>query len=127
MERYVCSKYGVRVLLTRAIAKVDAKNKFLGKAFEIKPTGVAHAELILNEEWAPDYPGDKHPRNAGKVVEHYSWKKVTTNISGFLFGSPTIDHQGEMIVRYVNLPIFPSADVHESRRSQTIVPRTSVD
>jgi oxysterol-binding protein 1 len=35
----------------------------------------------------------------GKVVEHYSWKKVTTNVSGFILGSPTIDHYGDMVVR----------------------------
>jgi len=87
------------MLLTRAVAKVDAQNKFMGKSFEIRPTGVAHAELILNEEWAPDYPKNSHPGNLGKVVEHYSWKKVITNISGFMLGAPTIDHYGEMTVR----------------------------
>ncbi|KAF9653614.1 hypothetical protein BDM02DRAFT_3153048 [Thelephora ganbajun] len=82
----------------RYYGEVDAQNKFMGKSFEIRPTGVAHAELILNEDWAPDYPKDKHPRNVSKVVEHYSWKKVITNISGFMLGAPTIDHYGEMIV-----------------------------
>jgi hypothetical protein len=114
-------------LLTPAIPKVDAQNKFMGKSFEIRPTGIAHAELILDEEWAPDYPKDKHPRNVGKVVEHYSWKKVITNISGFMLGAPTIDHYGEMIVRYAFLPILSSPDTREPHRSQTIVPRISVD
>lgn len=114
------------VSLMHAVAKVDAQNKFMGKSFEIRPTGVAHAELILNEEWAPDYPKDKHPRNVGKVIEHYSWKKVITNISGFMLGAPTIDHYGEMIVRCI-LPVFSSPDAHEPRRSQTTVPRISVD
>ena len=60
---------------------------------------------------------DRHPRNAAEwvggekdsragngagegkfVVEHYTWKKVTTNVSGFILGSPTIDHYGDMIV-----------------------------
>ncbi|EGN94271.1 hypothetical protein SERLA73DRAFT_171297 [Serpula lacrymans var. lacrymans S7.3] len=76
--------------------EVDAQNKFMGKSFEIRPTGVAHAELLLPEEWAPDYP--KAANTAGKVVEHYSWKKVTTNVSGFILGSPTIDHYGDMII-----------------------------
>lgn len=71
----------------------------MGKSFEIRPTGIAHAELLLPEEIAPDYP---KPRGTllkpGKVAEHYSWKKVTTNISGFILGSPTIDHYGDMIV-----------------------------
>ena len=110
----------------RAVAKVDAQNKFMGKSFEIRPTGVAHAELILNEEWAPDYPKDKHPRNTGKVVEHYSWKKVITNISGFMLGSPTIDHYGEMIVRCKFIHAFSSPDAPESCRSQTIAQRTNV-
>lgn len=120
-------EHGICISLTYAITKVDAQNKFMGKSFEIRPTGVAHAELILNEEWAPEYPKDKHPRNVGKVVEHYSWKKVITNISGFMLGSPTIDHYGEMIVRHPFLYVFLSRDTHESPRSQTTAQRISVD
>ena len=127
MGRYISLRCYVCVLLTRGFAKVDAQNKFMGKSFEIRPTGVAHAELILNEEWVPDYPKDKHPRNVGKVVEHYSWKKVITNISGFMLGAPTIDHYGEMIVRYAFLPVCPSPATYESCRLRTTVPRISVD
>ena len=127
MGRYISLRSDVDVSLTRVNTKVDAQNKFMGKSFEIRPTGVAHAELILNEEWAPDYPKDKHPRNVGKVVEHYSWKKVITNISGFMLGAPTIDHYGEMIVRYKFSSIFPSPGTHETYRSPTIVPGISVD
>ena len=79
--------------------EVDAQNKFMGKSFEIRPTGVAHAELLLPEKRAPDYPKAKGANAQGRVVEHYSWKKVTTNISGFIVGSPTIDHYGDMVVR----------------------------
>ncbi|TFK84172.1 hypothetical protein K466DRAFT_497061 [Polyporus arcularius HHB13444] len=82
----------------RYYGEVDAQNKFMGKSFEIRPTGVAHAELLLPEERAPDYPKAKGVRAEGRVVEHYSWKKVTTNISGFILGSPTIDHYGDMII-----------------------------
>jgi hypothetical protein len=71
----------------------------MGKSFEIRPTGIAHADLIIPEEWGPGYPKAKEKANEGKVVEHYSWKKVTTNVSGFILGSPTIDHYGDMIVR----------------------------
>lgn len=78
--------------------QVDAQNKFMGKSFEIRPTGVAHAELLLPEEWAPHYPKAKCLPSQGKVVEHYSWKKVTTSVSGFILGSPTIDHYGDMVV-----------------------------
>ena len=77
----------------------------MGKSFEIRPTGVAHAELLLPEEDWPDYPKAKNTVSQGKVVEHYSWKKVTTNISGFILGSPTIDHYGDMIVRVRELTI----------------------
>lgn len=79
-----------------ASVQVDAQNKFMGKSFEIRPTGVAHAELLLPESQEPSYP---KAISKDKVIEHYSWKKVTTNISGFILGSPTIDHYGDMIVR----------------------------
>ncbi|PFH47691.1 hypothetical protein AMATHDRAFT_67134 [Amanita thiersii Skay4041] len=78
--------------------EVDAQNKFMGKSFEIRPTGVAHAELILPESLGPRYPKAPAKYGPGKVVEHYTWKKVTTNISGFILGSPTIDHYGDMVV-----------------------------
>ncbi|KAJ7674024.1 Oxysterol-binding protein-domain-containing protein [Mycena polygramma] len=77
--------------------EVDAQNKFMGKSFEIRPTGVAHAELLLPAEFAPSYPRASGPFE-GKVREHYSWKKVTTNVSGFILGSPTIDHYGDMVI-----------------------------
>ena len=73
--------------------EVDAKNKFLGKSFEIRPTGIAHCELRLPIEWAPSYPTGL----SGKAIEHYSWKKVTTSVSNFIMGSPTIDHFGDMV------------------------------
>jgi oxysterol-binding protein 1 len=78
--------------------EVDAQNKFMGKSFEIRPTGVAHAELLLPEKFGPKYPKAKGLHSEGKVIEHYSWKKVTTNVSGFIVGSPTIDHYGDMAV-----------------------------
>ncbi|KAJ6551955.1 Oxysterol-binding protein-domain-containing protein [Mycena capillaripes] len=71
--------------------------EFMGKSFEIRPTGVAHAELLLPAEFAPSYPKASGPFE-GKVREHYSWKKVTTNVSGFILGSPTIDHYGDMVI-----------------------------
>jgi hypothetical protein len=78
----------------------------MGKSFEIRPTGVAHAELLLPQSEYPDYPTASGTENSGKVVEHYSWKKVTTNVSGFIIGSPTIDHYGEMTVRDTSLQIW---------------------
>ena len=77
----------------------------MGKSFEIRPTGVAHADLLLPEKLAPHYPKPTSKREEGKVVEHYSWKKVTTNISGFIIGSPTIDHYGDMVVRSASYAI----------------------
>ncbi|KAG6836264.1 hypothetical protein H0H93_009665, partial [Arthromyces matolae] len=78
---------------------VDAQNKFMGKSFEIRPTGIAHAELILpSDQVGKGYPKAPSRFGPNKVVEHYSWKKVTTNVSGFILGSPTIDHYGDMIL-----------------------------
>ncbi|KAG9000932.1 hypothetical protein FRB93_012537 [Tulasnella sp. JGI-2019a] len=84
--------------------EVDAKNKFMGKSFEIRPTGVAHADLKLPFQLVANagadckYPPAQGPFGKGKVLEHYSWKKVTSNVSGFISGSPTIDHYGDMTV-----------------------------
>ncbi|KDQ17455.1 hypothetical protein BOTBODRAFT_128393 [Botryobasidium botryosum FD-172 SS1] len=80
--------------------EVDAKNKFMGKSFEIRPTGVAHVDLRLQKDRVPSelkYPVDTSSES-NRIIEHYSWKKVTTNVSGFILGSPTIDHYGEMTV-----------------------------
>jgi hypothetical protein len=98
--------------------QVDAQNKFMGKSFEIRPTGIAHAEILLDESKYPNYPAAKGRLGKGKVVEHYSWKKVTTSVSGFLLGSPSIDHYGDMTVRAslsVSRPYLIT-----SRRSQII-------
>lgn len=75
---------------------VDAKSKFMGKSFEIRPTGVAHVNLRIPKEWAPEYPPTKTVPDL--VEEHYSWTKVTTSVSNFLLGNPIIDHYGDMIV-----------------------------
>lgn len=61
---------------------VQAQSKFLGRTFEIRPTGMAHVRLVVNGQ-----------------VEHYSFKKVTTSVSGFVTGSPTIDHYGDMNIK----------------------------
>ncbi|KAF7303589.1 Oxysterol-binding protein [Mycena indigotica] len=81
----------------RYFGEVDAQNKFMGKSFEIRPTGRAHAELLLPKEFAPSYPRGQAPFES-KVKEHFSWKKVTTNVSGFILGAPTIDHYGDMTI-----------------------------
>ncbi|WWD19523.1 hypothetical protein CI109_103984 [Kwoniella shandongensis] len=81
--------------------EVDAQNKFQGRSFEIRPTGVAHAELIIPKSWVKeglDYPDAGPEYEQGKVVEHYSWKKVTTNVSNFIMGNPIIDHYGDLVV-----------------------------
>ncbi|KAK4689354.1 oxysterol-binding protein 1, partial [Tremellales sp. Uapishka_1] len=79
--------------------EVDAQNKFQGRSFEIRPTGVAHAELIIPKSWVKgglDYPAAGKAYGDGLVSEHYSWKKVTTNVSNFIMGSPIIDHYGDL-------------------------------
>lgn len=74
----------------------------MGKSFEIRPTGVAHAELKLPKDVEAESPDQKY--------EHYTWKKVTTNVSGFILGTTTIDHYGEMTVRtnlnYMNARVY---------------------
>jgi hypothetical protein len=99
--------------------QVDAQNKFMGKSFEIRPTGIAHADLLLPEEWGPKYPKAQGRIGQDKVVEHYSWKKVTTNVSGFILGQPTIDHYGDMMVRWACF-----APNHAHRCSQVTNHRT---
>ncbi|GAC71329.1 hypothetical protein PANT_2d00058 [Moesziomyces antarcticus T-34] len=78
---------------------VDAKSKFLGRTFEIRPTGVAHVNLKVPKKWVRS---DKELKPAqmlqDHVLEHYTWNKVTTSVSGFIVGSPTIDHFGDMEV-----------------------------
>ncbi|WVQ84916.1 hypothetical protein IAT38_007079 [Cryptococcus sp. DSM 104549] len=81
--------------------EVDAQNKFQGRSFEIRPTGVAHAELVIPKEWVKpglEYPAAGAEYGEGLVIEHYSWKKVTTNVSNFIMGSPIIDHYGDLVV-----------------------------
>ncbi|ORX40701.1 Oxysterol-binding protein-domain-containing protein [Kockovaella imperatae] len=80
--------------------EVDTQNKFQGRSFEIRPTGVVHVELIIPLSWVKgvDYPAAGPEYGSEFVVEHYSWRKVTTNISGFITGSPVIDHYGDLIV-----------------------------
>lgn len=94
------------------LMQVDAQNKFTGKSFEIRPTGVANVDILLPAEWEPTYPKleSKHIESEC-VVEHYSWKKVTTNVSGFILGSPTIDHYGDMIVCLSRISTIPYVEL----------------
>lgn len=85
--------------------EVDAKSSFKGKSFEITPVGVAHVHLRIPKEWSPDSP--PAPMFPGMVLEHYSWTKVTTSVSNFLFGSPIIDHFGEMVSLSFSLSCHP--------------------
>ncbi|WFD18546.1 hypothetical protein MCAP1_000750 [Malassezia caprae] len=80
---------------------VDAKSRFLGRSFEITPTGVAHVRLKVKPEWVSAEKRNSlppSPDNDGLLMEHYSWNKVTTSVSGFITGSTTIDHFGDMNV-----------------------------
>lgn len=86
----------------------------MGKSFEIRPTGVAHVDLIIPEELGSNYPKATGKFSEGRVVEHYSWKKVTTNVSGFILGSPTIDHYGDMTVGLKLRFFHSSTSTHEA-------------
>ncbi|WFD00762.1 hypothetical protein MYAM1_003514 [Malassezia yamatoensis] len=80
---------------------VDAKSKFMGRKFEIRPTGVAHAQIKIPSNWAPSGKRDSLPRarnDSNLVMEHFSWNKVTSCVSGFLVGSPIMEHYGDMTV-----------------------------
>jgi hypothetical protein len=79
---------------------------------EVRPTlGVARVNLLLPEEDEPTHPRAAQLYRKGKVVEHYSWKKVTTIISGFRLGSPTVDHYGDMTVCLVLDPITSISNI----------------
>lgn len=79
---------------------VDAKSKFLGRTFEIRPTGVAHVNLKVPREWIPKAKtaAPAGPPFKDMMLEHFTWNKVTTSVSGFIVGSPTIDHVGDLTV-----------------------------
>lgn len=63
---------------------VDAKSKFMGKSFEIRPTGTAHVTLRIPEEWAdPSCPPCKTA--PGLREEHYSWLKVGSTLAPATF------------------------------------------
>ncbi|CAH7666698.1 Oxysterol-binding protein [Phakopsora pachyrhizi] len=79
----------------RYSGECDAKNKFTGKSFEIRPTGITHLLLYLPKtfESVKNYP--KAPFTiSDRVEEHYTWKKVTTVITSLILGSPAINHYG---------------------------------
>ncbi|KAJ1979067.1 hypothetical protein H4R35_001651 [Dimargaris xerosporica] len=80
-------------------AEVNMKSKFWGKSFEICPLGVSHVELKVPMQFlAPDDPNQPKviDRKAGRFIEHYSWKKVTTSVQGLITGSPWMEHYGDM-------------------------------
>lgn len=96
----------------------------MGKSFEIRPTGIAHADLKLPPAWGPNYSRGEG-EDSDKVLEHYSWKKVTTSVSGFILGSPTIDHYGEMKVhdiRPVLSSVFKTFIDHQSPNKGYLCP-----
>ena len=64
-------------------SEVKAKTRFWGKSLEIVPLGVSH--LLI-----------KDPN--GGPAEHFTWKKVTTQVNNIIIGKLWIDHYGEMKV-----------------------------
>lgn len=56
----------------------------------------------------------------GMVLEHYSWTKVTTSVSNFLFGSPIIDHFGEMVSPPCHSPRLSFDSIHQRSRSDVL-------
>ena len=55
---------------------MDAQNKFQGRSFEIRPTGVAHAELVIPKRFVKaglEYPDAGAEYGEELVLEHYRW------------------------------------------------------
>ena len=50
-----------------------------------------------------NYPKEDDP---DQKYEHYTWKKVTTNVSGFILGLTTIDHYSEMTVSRIVVALY---------------------
>ncbi|TPX66348.1 hypothetical protein SpCBS45565_g04523 [Spizellomyces sp. 'palustris'] len=73
--------------------EVNVKSKFWGKSLEIHPLGMCHARL-------PVYTKATNPEDKANVsgMEHYSWKKVTTNVNNLIVGKLWIDHYGDMVI-----------------------------
>ncbi|RKO89861.1 Oxysterol-binding protein, partial [Blyttiomyces helicus] len=73
--------------------EVNVKSKFWGKSLEIHPLGSCHVRLPLYA----------HDPNTGEATlsgtEHYSWKKVTTQVNNLIVGKLWIDHYGDMVIR----------------------------
>ena len=84
------------------MGSVDAKSKFTGRSFEIQPTGIAHVNLKVPRDYVKNAKKELQPAagvKSDRVLEHYSWSKVTTVVSGFLTGSVSIDHVGTLAVQ----------------------------
>lgn len=104
--RYYCEQVSHHPPISAGVAQaasweffgsIDAKSSFKGKSFDITPAGLCHVMLRIPKEWSPNLPAAPE-RFPGMVVEHYSWTKVTTSVSGFLMGTVSIDHFGDMII-----------------------------
>lgn len=66
---------------------------------------MAHTELIIPRRYVKQglqYPDAGAEYGGDMVVEHYTWKKVTTNVSNFIMGSPIIDHYGDLVISEYN-------------------------
>ncbi|KAI9098624.1 Oxysterol-binding protein-domain-containing protein [Phlyctochytrium arcticum] len=75
--------------------EVNVTSKFWGKSMEIHPQGMCHVKLPVPT------PGATASDDTTPVqeFEHYSWKKVTTNVNNIIVGKLWIDHYGDMVVR----------------------------
>ena len=76
----------------RLQGEVKVKNKFWGKSMQLIPEGVFH--VFLHDQPSIDANGKQT-----QITEHYSWKKVTTNVHNIIMGKLWIDHEGTLLVR----------------------------
>lgn len=76
----------------RYFGEIDTRNKFTGTSFEVRPTGVAHIELLLPTSAVldPALYKDDDQLKAGKdrrLIEHYTFNKVSCKAPVVLMAS----------------------------------------
>ncbi|KAI8817986.1 Oxysterol-binding protein-domain-containing protein [Fimicolochytrium jonesii] len=69
--------------------EVNVKSKFYGKSLTVQPMGICHVRLPVYTPGSADV----------QETEHYTWKKVTTNVNNVIVGKLWMDHVGDMVIK----------------------------
>ncbi|ORX84788.1 hypothetical protein K493DRAFT_291733 [Basidiobolus meristosporus CBS 931.73] len=79
-------------------AEVDCKTKFYGKSFELFPAGLTHLHLKIPRKFVEkeEQTDRANPPDSQAVLEHFSWKKVTTRVNNILIGKIYLENYGDM-------------------------------